>query len=253
MNKPVGMELCDKSERSFGVVTPVIRPLVAYLRVSTDKQGKSGLGIEAQRKAVLTFAGANGFAIVAEHEEQETGKGSDALDRRPQLAAALASARKLRCPVVVAKLDRLSRDVAFIAGLMAQRIPFLVTELGENADPFMLHIYAALAEQERKLIAARTRAALASLKLRGVRLGNMTSLAEAAAKGASANRAQASVFAANIIPVIQSIQETGIASHRAIAAELNARRIATARGGIWSAMQVGRIVARSRDAAPRRS
>jgi len=244
MNKPVGMGLCDKSERTSGVVTPALRPLVAYLRVSTDKQGKSGLGIEAQRKAVFAFADANGFAVVGEHEEHETGKGSDALERRPQLAAALAAARKLRCPIVVAKLDRLSRDVAFIAGLMAQRVPFLVTELGENADPFMLHIYAALAEQERKLIAARTRAALASLKLRGVRLGNMASLAEASAKGASMNRAEADTFAANVLPVIEAIRAAGAGSHRAIASELNARRIETARGGAWSAVQVGRIVAR---------
>lgn len=244
MNKPVGMGLCDKSERSSGVVTPVPRPLVAYLRVSTDKQGKSGLGIEAQRKAVLAFAEANGFSVVGEHEEHETGKGSDALERRPQLAAALAAARKLRCPIVVAKLDRLSRDVAFIAGLMAQRVPFLVTELGENADPFMLHIYAALAEQERKLIAARTRAALASLKLRGVRLGNMASLAEASAKGARVNRAGADAFAANVLPVIESIRAAGAISHRAIAVELNARRIETVRGGAWSAVQVGRIVGR---------
>ncbi|WP_238298250.1 recombinase family protein [Methylobacterium soli] len=230
---------------SHGPVTSVPRPLVAYLRVSTDKQGRSGLGIEAQRMAITAFAEANGFIIVAEHEEHETGKGSDALERRPQLAAALASARKLRCPVGVAKLDRLSRDVAFIASLMAQRVPFLVAELGENADPFMLHIYAALAEQERRLIAARTKAAMAGLKARGVLLGNRTNLAEAAIKGATVNRADASAFAANVLPVIESIRAAGAGSHRAIAAELNARRIGTARGGTWSAVQVGRIVARA--------
>ena len=155
------------------------RTLISYLRVSTDRQGKSGLGLEAQRAAIETFAHANGYGIVAEYVEVETGKGSDALSRRPQLAAALAAARKAKCAVVVAKLDRLSRDVAFIAGLMAQRVPFVVAELGEDADPFMLHLYAALAEKERAMIAARTKAALAAKRAQGVQLGNRTNLPEA--------------------------------------------------------------------------
>ena len=135
---------------------------VAYYRVSTQQQGRSGLGIEAQRAAVARFAAAEGIEIAAEHVEVETGKGSDALDRRPQLAAALKRAKAEKCPVVVAKLDRLSRDVAFISGLMAQRVAFIVTELGPDVDPFMLHIYAALAEKERALISARTKDALAA-------------------------------------------------------------------------------------------
>ena len=105
------------------------------------------------------FAEQEGIALIGEFTEVETGKGSDALDRRPQLAEALATARRERCPVIVAKLDRLSRDVAFIAGLMANRVPFIVAELGADADPFMLHLYAALAEKERRLISERTRAA----------------------------------------------------------------------------------------------
>ena len=133
---------------------------VAYYRVLTRRQGRSGLGIEAQRAAVERFAEAEGITIVAEHVETETGKGSDALARRPELKAALDAARHAKCPVLVAKLDRLSRDVAFISGLMAQRVPFLVAELGADADPFMLHLYAALAEKERRLIAERTKAAL---------------------------------------------------------------------------------------------
>src|SRR5437762_9071353 len=119
---------------------------IAYYRVSTARQGKSGLGIEAQKAAIRRFAEAEGIEVVAERVEVETGKGADALERRPELAAALAEARRRKCPVLVAKLDRLSRDVAFIAGLMAQRVPFIVAELGPDADPFMLHIYAALAE-----------------------------------------------------------------------------------------------------------
>jgi len=122
------------------------------------------LGLEAQRVAVEWFAQMNGFEIVRAYEEVETGKGADALDRRPVLAAALFDSRTRKCPVIVAKLDRLSRDVAFIAGLMAQRVPFIVAELGADADPFMLHLYAALAEKERALIADRTRVALAAKK-----------------------------------------------------------------------------------------
>src|SRR5262245_7637248 len=127
--------------------------LIAYYRLS--KEGR-GLGLDAQRKAVHAFAQAEGFEITSEFTEVETGKGFDALDRRPQLAAALKAAKKAKCHVAVAKLDRLSRDVAFIATLMAQRVPFIVTALGRNVDPFTLHIYAALAEQERKMIGERT-------------------------------------------------------------------------------------------------
>lgn len=222
-----------------------LRPLVAYVRVSTDRQGKSGLGLEAQRRAIVDFAAANGFEVVAEHQEVETAKGADALDRRPQLASALAQARKLRCAVVVSKLDRLSRDVAFVAGLMAQRVPFIVTELGADADPFMLHLYAALAEKERALISTRTAAALQSLKASGRKLGNKTNLAEASAKGAESNKAGADAFARNNLPVIESIKRQGITTMTGIAAELNNRSVQTARGGRWEAMQVSRILKRA--------
>jgi DNA invertase Pin-like site-specific DNA recombinase len=153
---------------------------VAYYRVSTKQQQRSGLGIEAQRTTVFRFAEAEQLTIIAEFVEAETGKGADALDRRPQLAAALAAARTAKCSVLVSKLDRLSRDVAFVAGLMAQRVPFIVAELGRDADPFMLHLYAALAEKERRLISERTKPpwrsekrAAASLAIRSisVRLG----------------------------------------------------------------------------------
>ena len=149
-----------------------MKPAITYIRVSTQKQGRSGLGIEAQREAIARFAESEGFAIRAEHVEVETGKGADAIDHRPELAAALTLARKLKCPVIVAKLDRLSRDVAFISGLMAQKVPFIVAELGADADPFMLHLYAALAEKERSLISQRTTAALAAKKAAGAVLGN---------------------------------------------------------------------------------
>ena len=122
------------------------RNIVSYLRVSTDRQGKSGLGLDAQRDAISRFAATEGLDVLAEFVEVETGKGTDALDRRPVLGEALAQAKQAKAAIVVAKLDRLSRDVAFISGLMAQKVPFVVTEHGADCDPFMLHIYAALAE-----------------------------------------------------------------------------------------------------------
>src|SRR5215210_2530874 len=164
-----------------------MKQAVAYVRVSTGKQGKSGLGLEAQRAAIEAFAVGEGIEVIAWFTEVETGRGSDALDRRPELAKALAQARKLKGPVIVAKLDRLSRDVAFVAGLMVQRVPFVVTELGADADLFMLHVYAALAEKERAMISARTKAALQAKKAAGAALGNQTNLQEAAKRGATAN------------------------------------------------------------------
>lgn len=207
--------------------------IVSYVRVSTATQGRSGLGIEAQRAAISRFAEAEGLSLAGEFVEIETGKGADALDRRPQLAQALAAARKAKAAVCVAKLDRLSRDVAFISGLMAQKVPFIVAELGADADPFMLHIYAALAQKERALIADRTRAALAQAKARGVRLGNPVNLAEASAKGSAATKAQADQFAANLMPLLRQLQASGIKTVRALADELNRRGVRTARGGIW--------------------
>src|SRR3954454_15529678 len=178
---------------------------VAYYRVSTARQGRSGLGIEAQKATVHRFAQAEGFELTAEFVEVEIGKGSDALDRRPQLAAALAAGRAGRCPVIVAKLDRLSRDVSFIAGLMAQRVPFIVAELGVDADPFMLHLYAALAEKERRLIGERTRSALAARKAQGAKLGNSRNASDAAAQGRKAQAENAALFAGNVLPIIDSI------------------------------------------------
>lgn len=223
-----------------------MRQAVAYVRVSTGKQGRSGLGIEAQRDAIARFAAAEGYALAGEHIEVETGKGADALDRRPELARALATARKAKAPVIVAKLDRLSRDVAFVSGLMAQRVPFIVAELGADADPFTLHLFAALAEKERAMIAERTRAALAAKKAQGARLGNRTNLADAQAAGVSANRAAADAFAANVLPVVRQIQAAGATSRAAIAQALNARGIRTARGGAWFASTVGNLLARAR-------
>jgi len=218
---------------------------VAYYRVSTERQGRSGLGLDAQRERCDAFATQQGYQVAEAFTEVETGKGSDALERRPQLAAALATARRLRGPVLVAKLDRLSRDVHFIAGLMVQRVPFLVVELGADVDPFMLHIYAALAEKERRMISERTRVALAARKRQGVQLGNRTNLAAAQVAGAARTAEAARRFAENVAPVIHQVRASGVVSLRGIAAVLNARGVRAARGGQWAATQVSAVMART--------
>ncbi len=220
-----------------------MRVIVSYLRVSTSQQGRSGLGLEAQRDALVRFAETEGFEIVREYVEVETGKGSDALERRPQLAAALAEARRLRCPVAVAKLDRLSRDVHFISGLMAHRVAFLVAELGPDVDPFILHLFAALAEKERALISVRTKAALKAAKARGVRLGNPR-LDVARDKAIARVTTNADQQASNVWPIIRDIQRAGATTLRQIADALNARGITTPRGGKWYATSVKNALAR---------
>src|SRR3954451_25217900 len=182
---------------------------VAYYRVSTRQQQRSGLGIEAQRATVTRFAEAEDIRIIAEYVEAETGKGADALDRRPQLAAALGAAKAAKCCVLVSKLDRLSLDVAFVAGLMAQRVPFIVADLGRDADPFMLHLYAELAEKERRLISERTTAALAAKKATGAVLGNPRNLAVAGALGRTALIGSAEDLAQRLAPVFRAVRSEG--------------------------------------------
>ena len=219
------------------------RPLVTYMRVSTSKQGRSGLGLDAQRAALLHFAQTERFHIVDEFVEVDSGKGHDALDRRPRLKAALAHAKKHRCHLGVAKLDRLSRDVHFISGLMVHRVPFLVAELGADVDPFVLHLFAALAEKERTLIGTRTRAALAAAKVRGVKLG-IPDLQGARERAIQQIRQAADNHAAAVLPLIQQIQQNGANSLRQIAERLNAQGILGPRGGAWHATSVRNILAR---------
>jgi DNA invertase Pin-like site-specific DNA recombinase len=223
---------------------------VSYIRVSTQRQGRSGLGLEAQREAIARFAAAEGYTLASEFQEIETGKGHDALAQRPILCQALAAARQLRtrgrpAPVIVAKLDRLSRDVHFISGLMAHGVPFIVSELGPDVDPFVLHLYAALAEKERQLISRRTKEALARKKAAGVRLGNPRNLSAVRTKGHQTMREGADRHAANVMPVIASIKAAGAATLQAIADELNQRDIRTARGGQWHATTVRNLLART--------
>jgi DNA invertase Pin-like site-specific DNA recombinase len=209
--------------------------IIAYYRVSTAKQGRSGLGLEAQRAAVAAFAKAEGFTVAAEYTEIETGKGADALNKRPQLRAALKQAKRSKASVCVARLDRLSRDVAFISGLMSQRVPFIVAALGRDVDPFVLHIYAALAEQERKMISQRTRAGLQQAKARGVQLGRTGAALAAKNAAAAAERDEA------LRPVLVSMVGQ---SSRAIAEQLTEHGIEPPRGGAWSNKTVLRMMAR---------
>jgi hypothetical protein len=171
---------------------------------------------------------------------------ADALDLRPQLAAALAAARKAKCSVVVAKLDRLSRDVAFVSGLMAQRVPFIVAELGRDADPFMLHLYAALAEKERRLISERTKVALAAKRASGAKLGNPRNIAFAGSLGRSVQTAAADEFVAGLMPVVLAIRNTGAITLEAMSQALNQRGIKSARGAQWHVSSVANLLARAR-------
>ncbi|HAN91117.1 MAG TPA: resolvase [Nitrospira sp.] len=213
---------------------------VTYLRVSTDRQGKSGLGLEAQRAAVLDHVASKG-QIAAEYVEIESGKRSD----RPELARALAEAKRAGAVLLIAKLDRLARNVAFIANLLESGVEVTAADMPE-ANRFVLHIMAAVAEQEGRAISERTKAALAAAKARGVKLGwsipeRSTEQRQAARKGAAANKACALAHAENVLPVVEQISAGG-ASLRHIAAELNARGIKTARDGKWYATTVRNVI-----------
>lgn len=223
------------------------KPALAYLRVSTGEQGRRGNGLDAQRHTVEHFAKAEGFSVVEWVTEVQTGKGSDALLRRPKLAEALKAARKLKAPVIVSKLDRLSRDVAFVSGLMAERVPFIVAELGVDVDPFVLHLYAALGQKERAMISNRTREALAALKRGGKKLGNPSrkSLKAASQKGAAVNKAISDTFATAVLPIIEGYAAKGL-TVREIAEELNKRKVETLRGGAWHGSTVVKLRQRAR-------
>lgn len=199
---------------------------------STGKQAKSGLGLEAQIEAIRAFAKSEGYKLTGTFEEHESGKGADALDRRPQLAAAIKAAKKASGPVIVSKLDRLSRDVHFISGLMMHKVPFIVTELGSDVDPFVLHLFAALAQKERALISARTKEGLKAAKARGTKLGGWRA-------GSEASKRQASELAERMRPILAELAH--LPSARQVAAELNRRGIKSATGGQWSSKTITRL------------
>ena len=218
-----------------------MRQAVIYRRVSTSEQGKSGLGLEAQAEMVKRFCESEGFEMVAEYQDIASGKLP--LEARPGLAAALEKARKLRCPVIVSKLDRLSRDVAFISGLMSRGVPFIVAELGADTDPFILHLFAALSEKERRMIGERTKAGLAAKKAKEPEWlpGNRTNLEEARRKASEAKKATARAFSNRMRPEIERMQASG-ASMNGIAARMNSMGVPSSRGGSWTAKAVSRVL-----------
>ncbi|MBL8409149.1 MAG: recombinase family protein [Candidatus Accumulibacter sp.] len=213
---------------------------IAYLRVSTQKQGTSGLGIEAQREAVKNYLNGGQWELLAEHVEVETGKGSDALAKRPQLRAALEACKKAGATLVIAKLDRLARNVHFISGLMESKVKFVACDLPE-ANTLTLHLMAAFAEHEAKRISERTKDALAAAKARGVQLG----LAGPANLRPNIEERQeaADAFANNLRHIFTSMQERGL-SQREMARELNQIALPAPTGGAWMQMQVRRVLAR---------
>jgi DNA invertase Pin-like site-specific DNA recombinase len=215
---------------------------ISYLRVSTTKQGASGLGLEAQRKAVTDYLNGGRWSLIQEVLEVESGKRAD----RPKLAEALRLCRLHGATLVIAKLDRLSRDAAFLLNLQAAGVRFVAADMPE-ANELVVGIMAVVAQAERKMISARTKAALAAAKARGAKLGGdrgVTPSAKAQAKGRAAMRAKADGRAFDLMPIIAELRAGGATSLRELAAGLNARGIPTARGGAWSAIQVSRVLTR---------
>jgi DNA invertase Pin-like site-specific DNA recombinase len=214
---------------------------VSYLRVSTAQQGISGLGLEAQRASVEGFLNGGKSALVKEVVEVESGKRND----RTALAMALRICRQQKATLIIAKLDRLARNVHFISGLMESGVEFVAVDMPE-ANRFVVHIMAAVAEQEAEAISKRTKAALAAAKARGTQLGGRRVTAERFAEiGAGARQAKsmkAAMTRSEKLPLLQEINAAGATSLRQIAAELNARGETTPRGGQWSAVQVLRVL-----------
>ena len=215
---------------------------VSYLRVSTQRQGKSGLGLEAQREAVNGFLNGGNWKLIQEVVEVESGKNSD----RPELAKSLSLCRIHRATLLVAKLDRLARNVAFISALMEAGVKFVAVDLPQ-ANELTVHIMASMAEYEAKAISTRTKAALAAAKARGTQLGglrwDLSSVSHKGRKAAlKARRKTQERYTQDVLPVIQEKQKQGAVSLRQIAAALNEDGTPAPRGGEWSAAQVQRVL-----------
>jgi DNA invertase Pin-like site-specific DNA recombinase len=239
-----------------------MKEAIGYLRVSTREQGRSGVGLAAQRHDIEAFVAREGFEVNSWHQDIQTGAGKDALLLRPGLAAALKKARGARCPLIVSRLDRLSRNVHFISGLMEHRVHFMVAALGKDCDDFTLHIYASLAEQERRLISQRNKAAAAVLKRAGKKLGVLRwpkkkrrwiqAQAHAGVRRAAMERAES--YRGHIE---WAFRQPGVygrpISYMAAASHLNSRNIPSARGATWSGTQIASMARRlGLDPAPAR-
>ncbi len=218
---------------------------VSYLRVSTQRQGISGLGLEAQREAVASYLNGGKWSLVQEVVEVESGKRND----RPAIAEALRLCRLHRATLIIAKLDRLARNVHFISSLMESGVEFVAVDFPQ-ANRLTVHILAAVAEHEASMISARTKAALGAAKARGVRLGgqrgSLDRMGSMARKGNAASavvrRAASAKRNEDLLPVIEDLQAAGLSTPHRIATGLNERGITAARGGAWSAVQVRRVL-----------
>jgi DNA invertase Pin-like site-specific DNA recombinase len=206
---------------------------VTYYRVSTDRQGRSGLGLDAQREAVRQFLATRTVTVISEFVEVESGGKDD----RPKLLEALAACQRTRATLLIAKLDRLARSVSFVAGLMDGDVDFVAVDM-PHASRFVLHIMAAVAEHERQIIGERTKAALAAAKARGVRLGaNGAVLAER-------HKAEATEYARQVAPAFLAAQQAGATTTKQIADYLNANEVLSRQGGRWHPTSVVRALRR---------
>ena len=216
---------------------------VAYYRVSTNSQGQSGLGLDAQKAAVHAYIGSVGGALVAEYQEVESGS----INERMELNAALRHCRTQKAMLVIAKLDRLARSVHFISQLLESGVEFVAADM-PHANRLTVHIIAAVAEYEREVIAQRTKASLAAAKARGVRLGN-PNLAQQSQLGTEKARLMADAHARKIIPIIETLKSRGVTSYSGLASTLEDQGIKTRRGGRWTATAVRNLIMRTRSAA----
>jgi DNA invertase Pin-like site-specific DNA recombinase len=221
-----------------------IRPYIAYFRVSTPRQGRSGLGLEAQQQAVNDFLHGHGELILEHFTEIESGRRSG----RPQLAAALDACRRHKAALLIAKLDRLARNVHFISGLMESGVEFVAVDMPE-ANRLTIHILAAVAEHEREMISQRTKAALQAAKARGAVLGSPQPKKGAAIRS-QVLQEKANRFAANVLPVIHGLQAQGITSYKALARALNTRGIHTANQRKWYGSTVKNVLHRTARSRP---
>lgn len=230
--EPIGDQVCSQANQRLLVKETVMSSIqyIAYYRVSTQRQGASGLGLDAQRKATAQFVISSDGTLSSEYTEVESGK----VKNRPELIAAIEACRKSGAILLLAKLDRLARNVAFIANLLESGVRFTAVDM-PNADRFMLHVYAAMGEEEGRRISERTKAALAAAKSRGVELGrNGKSLAKR-------HKHEALAFASSVETTMRGLIVDEGASFRVTAERLNKMQIPTARGGRWHATSVFRV------------